>query len=187
MQSTDARTKSASYLLQLVPSLITLIRLPMALLFLYDQTSLRTFALILGGLSDFFDGFLARRYNLTSRIGTWLDPILDKFFVFFILAIFWQEGTLSPALLLAFLSRDLAVAAFSLYLLLKGTLKTYKVEAFFWGKVATTLQFLVLLAIIQHIAIPSLVIYAFALIGCLSFRELLRTSYLRLKESNVKE
>ena len=37
--------------------------------------------LLLGELSDFFDGYLARRYNVCSRLGTVLDSIADKFLV----------------------------------------------------------------------------------------------------------
>lgn len=37
------------------------------------------------GLSDYFDGFLARKYNATSEVGEILDPIADKILVVFIL------------------------------------------------------------------------------------------------------
>ena len=55
----------------------------------------------LAGVSDFFDGYFARKYNATSEIGEILDPIADKILVAFILV------TLSVSLssfLLAFLS-----------------------------------------------------------------------------------
>lgn len=147
----------------------------MALLFLVDDTSIRTAALVIGGGSDFLDGFLARRYNLKSRLGTWLDPILDKFFVLFVLTTLWLENRMTLGLAGAFLSRDVAVACFGAYLLISGKLKSYTVESFFWGKVATILQFAVLLALIQHVAIPFGINVLFILIGVLSFRELYRT------------
>ena len=46
------------------------------------------FALILffiASLSDYFDGFLARKYNATSQIGEIMDPIADKILIVFIL------------------------------------------------------------------------------------------------------
>ena len=37
------------------------------------------------GLSDYLDGFLARKYNATSQIGEILDPIADKILIVFIM------------------------------------------------------------------------------------------------------
>jgi CDP-diacylglycerol--glycerol-3-phosphate 3-phosphatidyltransferase len=37
------------------------------------------------GVTDYFDGFLARKYNLTSQIGEILDPIADKILIVFVL------------------------------------------------------------------------------------------------------
>ncbi len=38
----------------------------------------------IGGLSDYLDGFLARKYNVTSQIGEILDPIADKILIIFL-------------------------------------------------------------------------------------------------------
>jgi CDP-diacylglycerol--glycerol-3-phosphate 3-phosphatidyltransferase len=39
----------------------------------------------LAGVTDYFDGYLARRYKLTSQIGEILDPIADKILIIFVL------------------------------------------------------------------------------------------------------
>ncbi len=39
---------------------------------------------VLGGLSDYFDGYLARKHNATSQLGEILDPIADKIFIIFL-------------------------------------------------------------------------------------------------------
>ena len=39
----------------------------------------------IAGLTDYFDGFLARKYNATSQIGEILDPLADKILIIFLL------------------------------------------------------------------------------------------------------
>ena len=39
----------------------------------------------IAGITDYFDGYLARKYNLTSEIGEILDPIADKILIVFVL------------------------------------------------------------------------------------------------------
>ena len=39
----------------------------------------------IAGITDYFDGYLARKYNLTSQIGEILDPIADKILIVFVL------------------------------------------------------------------------------------------------------
>jgi CDP-diacylglycerol--glycerol-3-phosphate 3-phosphatidyltransferase len=39
----------------------------------------------IAGVTDYFDGYLARKYNLTSEIGEILDPIADKILILFVL------------------------------------------------------------------------------------------------------
>ena len=49
----------------------------------YYQIALVLF--FFAGISDYFDGFLARKYNLSSEIGEILDPIADKILIIFLL------------------------------------------------------------------------------------------------------
>lgn len=56
------------------------------ILILYlDQHGLALILFFLASISDFFDGFLARRYNLASELGEILDPIADKVLLVFLL------------------------------------------------------------------------------------------------------
>ena len=47
------------------------------LILYFDQYGLALVLFFLASISDFFDGFLARRYNLTSELGEIIDPIAD--------------------------------------------------------------------------------------------------------------
>ena len=65
-----------------VPNLLSLIRILLipvfAVLFYQGQVLWAVFVLFLSGLSDFFDGKIARRFNQISALGKILDPVADK-------------------------------------------------------------------------------------------------------------
>ena len=65
-----------------VPNLLTFLRILMvplfAVLFMKKQYALSVLVLALSGLSDFFDGKIARKFNQVSALGKLLDPIADK-------------------------------------------------------------------------------------------------------------
>ena len=63
-------------------------------------------------VTDFLDGYLARKWNLSSNFGTMLDPIADKLLVIitlFMLAVFWKIQIL-PCLLI--IAREIIVSGF---------------------------------------------------------------------------
>ena len=53
------------------------------LLALEDYYLLALLLFFIAGLSDYLDGFFARRYNATSKLGEILDPIADKILIIF--------------------------------------------------------------------------------------------------------
>ena len=56
------------------------------ILLAFDRNALLSFILFLfAGLTDYFDGFLARKYKLTSQFGEITDPIADKILIVFVL------------------------------------------------------------------------------------------------------
>jgi cardiolipin synthase len=65
-----------------LPNLITIARIlivPLAVwLIIGHQYGLALLAFLAAGISDAVDGFIARRYNLQSELGSYLDPIADK-------------------------------------------------------------------------------------------------------------
>lgn len=156
----------------MIPNVITLLRFPLALAFLQENTAIRLIALILAMLSDGLDGFIARRYRCTSRFGTTVDPLADKFFVIFLLIVLLIENALGPWEAVSMLSRDFAVIIFGFYLRWKGTLSEYQYRAIWCGKITTTLQFAVLIALTVHLDVPAFVYMVFVLLGIAALVEL---------------
>lgn len=96
---------------------LTILRIflaPIIFLFLFFENYLLcTFLLLLAGISDYLDGYLARKYNAESQIGEILDPIADKLIVTFILIglIVTLKSNLIAFLSALIISREIGVSA----------------------------------------------------------------------------
>jgi CDP-diacylglycerol---glycerol-3-phosphate 3-phosphatidyltransferase len=148
---------------------LSLLRAPLAFVFLIERPALRFMAILLAMLTDSIDGYLARKTKTTSRFGAVLDPAMDKFFVLFALGILFMEGKVEIWQALMMVSRDFALCLFGLYLSLSGLWQTYEFRAIRWGKITTALQFVVLTWVtLSYTTVPFYLYYffvAFALFG----------------------
>lgn len=160
-----------------LPNLISIIRIPLAFVFLQENPLYRALAILLAMLSDGLDGFLARRTQQCSRVGTTLDPMTDKFFVFFVLSILIQERQMTPFKVSCMLCRDFSVILFGLYLILTRQWDNYRFRAILCGKATTFLQFMVLLSLTFQIIIPDFIFPLFICLGILALAELYFSSY----------
>jgi len=128
-----------------IPNLLTVARIlvtPLLLVLLTVQSSegqaSAVVLFVVASLTDYYDGVLARRFQVRSRLGQYLDPLADKILVlgtFGMLA--FQEPTLVPwwaVVLIAF--RDVAVTGLRSWVEAGGeSLQTYRV-----AKAKTMLQ-----------------------------------------------
>lgn len=151
---------------------LSLLRAPLALLFLIDHPTFRLIMILLAMLTDSIDGYLARRWHTTTRFGAVLDPAMDKFFVVFCLGVLLSEAKLAPWQAIVMLSRDFALCLFGLYLSLSGLWHSYKFRAIRWGKITTALQFVVLIALTLDFKIPGYLWTFFVVFAGLALIEL---------------
>lgn len=168
-----------------VSNALSLLRAPLALLFFIHNPIMRLCVVIAAMLTDCIDGYVARKYQFASRIGAIIDPIMDKFFVFFSLAILVIECEIEHWQVLAMLSRDFFLCLFAIYLRFFGKWKTYQFQAIRWGKITTGLQFCVLMALAMQKKLPCSVYMLFVFLGILAFFELLQIA--RTCVSKIKE
>lgn len=155
-----------------LPNLLSLLRIPLVSLLFQENPAIRALAIILAMITDALDGYLARKYQQTSKLGTFLDPLTDKLFVFVALGVFLQEGRLNWWQAGAFLCRDLSVLLFSIYLAFIGELGRYRCGAIWCGKIATAIQLPILFGLTLNMPIPPVLYQALVFFGALAFGEL---------------
>ena len=155
-----------------VSNVLSLSRAGFALAFLQANPFVRLIAILFAMVSDFLDGFIARRAGTVTQFGAILDPIMDKFFVFFAGGVLFLEARLTAWQLVMLLSRDISLCLFGIYLGLVRGWKGYECKAIFWGKLTTVAQFFILIALSLNIVVSSYVYFLFVAMAALAFSEL---------------
>lgn len=157
-----------------ISNILTFLRAPLAFLFLIDRVGVRLIALILAMLTDYMDGYVARKTKTTSQFGAKFDPLMDKFFVFFVLGVLLFEHKIQLWQALAMITRDFFLCVLALYLSLCHLWSKNKYGSIRWGKISTTLQFLVLIGLTVGLSFPSPLYILFILTGSLAFVQLIK-------------
>lgn len=88
---------------------------------------------ILASITDFVDGYIARKYNQISDFGKFLDPLADKLLTIAAMVIFCQWGMIPAWALMLILTREFAVTGLRLVAVGKGNV----IAAGWSGKVKT--------------------------------------------------
>ena len=146
---------------QNVPNMLTVGRvavIPVMISFLYVPTTwiattsaqnIATALFVLAALTDWLDGYLARRWQQTSSFGAWADPVADKLLICASLIALVHIGRVHSVIAIVILSREIAVSALREWMAQVG--ETRSVAVAFMGKLKTA---------VQMIAIPFLLIDA---------------------------
>ncbi|MDQ5890143.1 MAG: CDP-diacylglycerol---glycerol-3-phosphate 3-phosphatidyltransferase [Candidatus Dependentiae bacterium] len=112
-----------------IPNILTLLRIASAPFLWYAMIthSVATALLLISFaiVSDFGDGYLARRFFLSSRAGSFLDPLADKVVIIAAFIALWQQHRMPLWVVMVVAGRDVAVTALRTYLANRGvSLKT---------------------------------------------------------------
>jgi len=99
---------------------------------------------ILAALTDKYDGYYARKYDLITTLGKILDPLADKLLIIGVFTAFVQIGVLSTWPLLIIVARELAVTGLRVVAADQGSV----IPANIWGKTKTTIQMITAIALI---------------------------------------
>jgi CDP-diacylglycerol--glycerol-3-phosphate 3-phosphatidyltransferase/cardiolipin synthase len=136
----------------------------LAALFIPAGSTGRIALICLAAATDFFDGWIARRTNTTTRWGAVVDPIGDRIFVLVAIAAYVLSGELSIPEALLFLARDIATALGFLVARAVPRLRAIEFKARFPGKIVTVLQLVTLIALVlgAHSLMPYITVVALA-------------------------
>lgn len=159
----------------IISNSLSFLRAPLAFLFLNENPSVRILAILLAMISDSIDGYLARRSRSTSRFGAIFDPAMDKFFVYFGMGVLFMEGRMAPWEMAAMLSRDFSLCIYGLFMIAAGRRKAILFRSIRWGKISTTLQFIILMSLVWSLSVPWYLYVCFIGMGWLALIELLYT------------
>ncbi|MBQ3079667.1 MAG: CDP-diacylglycerol--glycerol-3-phosphate 3-phosphatidyltransferase [Clostridia bacterium] len=127
-----------------LPNKLTMIRIllvPFFVVFIYmDHSSVCQMIglaiFVIASLTDLLDGKIARRRNLVTDFGKFMDPIADKLLVMSALIILVEQNRMPGWVCMLMLAREFIISGFRLVASTKGTV----IAAGIWGKLKTVSQ-----------------------------------------------
>lgn len=133
-----------------LPNKLTMLRVIMIPFFLILLPVNKIAALVIfiaASLTDLIDGKIARKYNLVTNFGKFMDPLADKLLVCSALVTFVEQGRLSSWVAIIIIAREFIISGFRLVAADKGVV----IAASYWGKWKTTFQMIMIILLILDI------------------------------------
>lgn len=139
------------------PNIITLVRIaaiPVFLAFTYYESRAHSFIAallyVLAAATDFLDGWVARRKNLVTVIGKFLDPLADKLIAISALVMLVHLGRVTAWVVIVLMAREFAVTGLRTIAMSEGIVIAAGQE----GKYKTALQLVAICFLLLHYAYP---------------------------------
>ena len=101
---------------------------------------------IVASLTDMLDGKIARKYNLVTNFGKFMDPLADKLLVCSALICLVEMGRLPAWMVIIIISREFIISGFRLVASDNGVV----IAASYWGKFKTTFQMIAVILLIVN-------------------------------------
>lgn len=104
---------------------------------------------VVASLTDLLDGKIARKYNLVTTFGKFMDPLADKLLVCSAMICLVEMGKIPAWVVIIIISREFIISGFRLVASDKGVV----IAASYWGKFKTTFQMVMIVLMIADIAV----------------------------------
>ncbi|MBI5429891.1 MAG: CDP-diacylglycerol--glycerol-3-phosphate 3-phosphatidyltransferase [Nitrosomonadales bacterium] len=143
-----------------IPNLLTWLRILLipvfvSVFYLTDSTLsphlknlIATGVFLLAAITDWLDGYLARKLNQSSAFGAFLDPVADKLMVAAALILLVKLGRADAIIAFIIIGREITISALREWMAKVGEAKSVAVS--FLGKVKTTFQMIAIIMLLLH-------------------------------------
>jgi cardiolipin synthase len=125
-----------------IPLIVGVFDLPFGALSPATRNGVATVLFIVFALTDWLDGYLARKLNQTSAFGAFLDPVADKFLVCSTLLVLVHLQRVDALVALVIIGREIAISALREWMAQIGASRSVAVHML--GKLKTTVQMIAL-------------------------------------------
>ena len=101
-------------------------------------------------ITDFLDGHIARKYNLVTNFGKFMDPLADKMLVSSAFICLVAQNKIAAWIVIVIIAREFVISGFRLVASDSGVV----IAASYWGKFKTVFQMLMIIVLIANIQMP---------------------------------
>ena len=101
----------------------------------------------IASLTDFFDGYLARKHNLVTNFGKFMDPLADKLLVCAAMICLVEMGLIPAWVVIIIMSREFIISGFRLI----ASDNNVVIAASYWGKFKTVFQMVMICLMIANL------------------------------------
>ena len=138
----------------MIPLMIAVFYVPESWLHDIGRNLAATLIFVVAAVTDWLDGYLARRWNQTSAFGAFLDPVADKLVVAAAPIMLVQLGRLDAILAAIIIGREITISALREWMAQIGAHKSIAVSMI--GKIKTVAQMLAIPLLLYHSPISGL-------------------------------
>ena len=119
----------------------------------HSRNLVATILFILASITDWLDGWLARRLGQQTELGAFLDPVADKLLVCVALVMLLDLGRINAGIAIIIIGREITISALREWMASIGARKSVAVN--WMGKVKTAVQMLAIPMLLYHDPIGS--------------------------------
>ena len=172
----------------LIPCLVLIFYLSDNTLSAYQKNLTATLIFLFAAITDWLDGYLARKLNQASDFGAFIDPVADKLIVIAALILLVELGRVESIIAFIIIAREFTVSSLREWMAMHG--KPGSIAVAFVGKLKTTMQMIAILFLLYYenilflptALIGKILIYIAALLTIISMIYYLKIAFNILKQ-----